>query len=181
MGRRPWPRPRAATIDEIKRTALALMRERGTVAVRFAEIARAMGLTAPALYRYFADREELLDALAEDAAAALTGALERARAAAPRGDPAAAWLAAGRAYRRWAHSEPHQFALVVGRPPPGRAAAGPADLYAWASLHGFTALEASGHFAWLAPEARDALFEGQLRLAACSWSQRVCVEARSKP
>lgn len=54
-------RARAATIGEIKETAVALMRERGTTDVSFADIARSMGMTAPALYRYFEDRDELLD------------------------------------------------------------------------------------------------------------------------
>ena len=39
-------------------------------------------------------------------------------------------------------------------------------LHAWATLHGFTSLEAYGHFDWLEPEARDALFRSQVRLAA---------------
>ena len=43
------------------------MREQGTTDVRFTDIARVMGMTAPALYRYFADRDELLTALITDA------------------------------------------------------------------------------------------------------------------
>ena len=39
-------------------------------------------------------------------------------------------------------------------------------MQAWAMLHGFTCLEAYGHFDWLEPEARDALFRAQVRLAA---------------
>ncbi len=60
-------RARAATIEEIKATALQLMRDQGTTDVRFSDIARAMGMTAPALYRYFADRDELLTAMIVDA------------------------------------------------------------------------------------------------------------------
>ena len=45
-------RARAATVEEIKSTALALMREEGTTDVRFTDIARVMGMTPPALYRY---------------------------------------------------------------------------------------------------------------------------------
>ncbi|MDQ7906233.1 TetR/AcrR family transcriptional regulator [Phytohabitans sp. ZYX-F-186] len=219
-------RARAATIDEIKQTALALMRERGTVEVRFTDIARVMDMTPPALYRYFADRDELVSALIKDAYEGLGEAVAKARAEAPPGDIAAAWVAAGQAYRRWAHEEPQQFALILGMPLPdyaappdgstseaaGRAmaqlsslfvealhqgrlgpprirevhpavelcarikheqhevAVGPAHfqamMHAWAALHGFTSLEANGHFAWMDPEARDALFLGQLRLAA---------------
>ena len=41
-----------------------------------------------------------------------------------------------------------------------------AMLQAWAALHGFTSLEAYGHFDWLEPEARDALFLSHVRMAA---------------
>ena len=44
-------RARAATIAEIKQTALELMSEQGTTDVRFTDIARVMGMTPPALYR----------------------------------------------------------------------------------------------------------------------------------
>ncbi|GLI03244.1 TetR/AcrR family transcriptional regulator [Phytohabitans aurantiacus] len=226
---RPAPRrerARAATIGEIKQTALGLMREGGPAAVRFADIARVMDMTPPALYRYFADRDELISALITDAYEALGSAVAHARAQVPDGDIAGGFVAAAQAYRQWAHSEPQQFALILGLPLPdyaapadgstseaaGRAMAqlsslfvealhagrldpprirdvhpaveqcartkeahtkvsvGPqhfqAMLHAWASLHGFTSLEANGHFDWMTPEARDALFLGQLRLAA---------------
>ena len=39
-------------------------------------------------------------------------------------------------------------------------------LHAWASLHGFLSLEASGHLDWMTPEARDDLFDSQVLLAA---------------
>lgn len=219
-------RARAATIEEIKQTALALMREHGTVEVRFTDIARVMDMTPPALYRYFADRDELISALIADAYEALGRSVAESRAQVAPGDIAAAWLAAGQAYRQWAHREPERFTLILGQPLPGYAA--PVDgatteaagramsqlsslfvealeqgrlrrplvrevhpsveacamvkdgkhdtnippesfqamLHAWSSLHGFTSLEAYGHFGWMTPEARDALFLGQLRLAA---------------
>ncbi|MFC0529440.1 TetR/AcrR family transcriptional regulator [Phytohabitans kaempferiae] len=218
-------RARAATIDEIKQTALALMRERGTVEVRFTDIARAMDMTPPALYRYFADRDELISALIQDAYDALGTEVAEARAEVPADDIGAAFLAAAQAYRRWAHREPQQFALILGMPLPDYAApedgrtseaagramaqlsslfiearqrgelASPrlrevhpavedcaklkhghhsmvepehfqAMLHAWASLHGFTSLEANGHFDWMEEAARDALFGGQMRLVA---------------
>ena len=43
------------------------MREQGTTDVRFTDIARVMGMTPPALYRYYADRDELLTDLIADA------------------------------------------------------------------------------------------------------------------
>ncbi|GAA4698900.1 TetR/AcrR family transcriptional regulator [Phytohabitans rumicis] len=220
-------RARAATINEIKQTALSLMRAHGPDAVKFTDIARAMDMTPPALYRYFADRDALISALIADAYEALGARVAEARAAAPPGDIKAAWLAAGQAYRHWAREEPQQFTLILGLPLPdyaapkdgatseaaGRAMAQlsalfveaiqrgelrpplirdvhptveacalvksgkhdtppiPAEsfqamLHGWAALHGFTCLEAYGHFDWMDEEARDQLFLGQLKLVA---------------
>ncbi len=219
-------RARAATIDEIKQAARELMRENGTVDVRFADIARVMGITPPALYRYFADRDQLLTALIADAYDDLGAHVAEARDAVPDRDIGGRWLAAAAAYRQWATKDPQQFSLVFGLPVPGYVApeegptteaaaralsqlsalfveamvrgrlrkplirevdpalefcahgknedlgvAIPAEnfqamLHAWASLHGFTSLEAYGHFDWMAPEARDALFVAQVQLAA---------------
>jgi hypothetical protein len=41
-----------------------------------------------------------------------------------------------------------------------------AMLHCWASLHGFTTLEAYGHFEWLTEQARDGLFVEQVAIAA---------------
>ena len=73
-------RARAATIDEIKETATRLMSEQGTTDLRFSDIAREMGMTAPALYRYFSDRDELLTALIADTYDELGAAVAAARA-----------------------------------------------------------------------------------------------------
>lgn len=115
-------RVRAATIAEIKQTALAQMRETGTTDVRFTDIARAMGMTPPALYRYFADRDELLTALISDGFDDLGRAFAEARDAVPGHDTAGRWLAGAQAYRQWAKREPQQFALILGLPVPGYSA-----------------------------------------------------------
>jgi AcrR family transcriptional regulator len=218
-------RARAATIEEIKDTARRLMRDQQTTDVTLSDIARAMGMTPPALYRYFDDRDDLLSALITDAFRDLGGRLAEARESVPGDDLGGRWMAAASAYRRWASSEPQQFALILGLPVPGYVAPeeGPtteaakaamaqladlfvtalsrgqlgqplvrevdpsvvecahgekpdfhdvppenfqAMLHAWASLHGFTSLEAYGHLDWIKPEARDAVFRGQVRLAA---------------
>jgi AcrR family transcriptional regulator len=112
-------RARAATIDEIKLTALALMREHGAAAVRFTDIARAMELTPPALYRYFADRDELLNALITDAFDDLGQAVAQAQAAVADDDLGGRWLAAAQAFRHWAVREPQAFSLIFGLPLPG--------------------------------------------------------------
>lgn len=112
-------RARAATIDEIKQAALTLMREQGTTDFRFSDIARLMGMTAPALYRYFADRDELLTAMIVDAYNDLGAVMADARAKVPRSDPGGRFLALAHTYRRWARAEPERFALILGLPVPG--------------------------------------------------------------
>jgi AcrR family transcriptional regulator len=111
-------RTRLATIDEIKQTALTLMRERSTTDVRFADIARAMGLTPQALYRYFADRDELLTAMIVDAFGHLGESLASARDSAGTTDLGELLFATASAYRHWARSDPQRFSLVFGLPAP---------------------------------------------------------------
>src|SRR3954451_13666366 len=107
-------RARLATVDEIKATALDLMREQGTTDVRFTDIARVMGMTPPALYRYYADRNDLLTDLITDAYDHLGRAILTAREKHEPDDIAGRWLAAASAYRTWAGREPQRFALILG-------------------------------------------------------------------
>src|SRR6266702_2478946 len=58
-------RVRAATTQEIKQTARRLLVQQGTEAVSLRAIAREMGMTAPALYRYFDSHDELITACRE--------------------------------------------------------------------------------------------------------------------
>ena len=113
-------RAREATTAEIKETARNLLVGSGPEAVTLRAIAREMGMSAPALYRYFASHEELLEAVREDVLAEITHALEAARDAA--GDePVERLLGACRAFRRWSLEHPREFQLVfasAGEPPP---------------------------------------------------------------
>lgn len=112
-------RTRAATIAEIKAVALRQMHESGTTDVRFSDIAREMGMTAPGLYRYFDGSDELYTALIVDAYDDLGAVVAAARDAAPAGDLWAGLLATCQAYRDWARKEPQQFALIFGMPVAG--------------------------------------------------------------
>src|SRR6266545_499844 len=76
-------RMRAATLDEIKQTARQLLIDDGPAAISLRAIAREMGMTAPALYRYFTSHEALLDGLGGDLKDELIGELEQARDAVP--------------------------------------------------------------------------------------------------
>jgi AcrR family transcriptional regulator len=112
-------RARAATMDEIRQTALQLMRDQGTTDIRFTDIARVMGMTAPGLYRYYADRDHLLTDLITDAYGQLAGVVAEAREQVPADDIGGRWLATATAYREWARNEPQRFALILGMPVPG--------------------------------------------------------------
>ena len=112
-------RARAATLAEIKQTALDLMRVQGTTDVRFTDIARVMGLTPPALYRYYADRDELLTDMITDGYHDLAAALAVAVHAQEPADPQAHLLLVAQAYRAWALEDPQRFALIFGLPVPG--------------------------------------------------------------
>ncbi len=112
-------RARAATMEEIRQTALQLMREQGTTDIRFTDIARVMGMTAPGLYRYYADRDHLLTDQITDAYGQLREVVAQAREQVPADDIGGRWLATATAYREWARSEPQRFALILGMPVPG--------------------------------------------------------------
>lgn len=63
----PRARYREQTRSEIKDTALRQLAESGAGALALTRVAKEMGLSGPALYRYFAGRDDLLSALIRDA------------------------------------------------------------------------------------------------------------------
>jgi AcrR family transcriptional regulator len=115
-------RVRQATVEEIKAVARAQMAAEGTAGVNLRSIAREMGMTAPALYRYFASRDDLVTALVVDAYDALADAMEAAVEAAGPGRHAERVRAAFAAFRAWGLAHPTEFALIFGSPIPGYAA-----------------------------------------------------------
>ncbi|HSK37013.1 MAG TPA: TetR/AcrR family transcriptional regulator [Actinomycetota bacterium] len=112
-------RVRQATVEEIKSVARAQMAGEGTAGVTLRAIAREMGMTAPALYRYFGSRDELVTALVTDAYDALADAMEAAVDAVPAGHHAERVRAAFGAFRAWGLEHPTEFALIFGSPIPG--------------------------------------------------------------
>lgn len=102
---------RSATEAEIKATAREILVRDGAEGVTLRAIAREMGMSAPALYRYFDNHEALLMALCEDLLDELTHFLERARDAAP-DDPQERMGATCRAFRQWALDHPREFQLT---------------------------------------------------------------------
>jgi AcrR family transcriptional regulator len=112
-------RVRAATVTEIRDTARRLLVADGPDGLTLRAIAREMGMTAPALYRYFPSREALLEHLVQELYGELAGTLEAARDGEPADSPAAGLTAASRAFRRWALDHPAEFGLLFGSPIPG--------------------------------------------------------------
>ncbi|MCK5315719.1 MAG: TetR/AcrR family transcriptional regulator [Anaerolineales bacterium] len=110
-------RVRAATIDEIKETARRQIAEHGAASLSLRAIAGEMGMTAPALYRYFEGRDDLVTALIVDAYHSLAAALAEARDAIYV-DHAASIIAAANAYRTWALTHAEEYALIFGTPIP---------------------------------------------------------------
>lgn len=115
-------RLRTATANEIKELAWAQIGEAGPGGLSLREIARQMGMTSSALYRYFASRDDLVDDLVTDSFAALADALEAAEAESDEQGltPAQRWMHVARAHRRWALENPGEYALVFSTPTSNR-------------------------------------------------------------
>jgi AcrR family transcriptional regulator len=114
------------------------MAAQGAAALSLRAIARDMGMTAPALYRYFQSRDDLVTALILDAFNALADTLEAARDTQPEDNPAARLLATLNAYRDWALAHPADFTLIFGTPIPGYEA--PRELTIPAAVRNYVAL-----------------------------------------
>jgi AcrR family transcriptional regulator len=110
---------RAANRSRVTAVARELLARDGAAGLSLREVAREMGQTSSALYRYFANRDELLTALILDAYNDLGAAVERAEGKVDRGDRRERWRASCRAARRWARAHPHEYALIFGSPVPG--------------------------------------------------------------
>jgi AcrR family transcriptional regulator len=111
-------RVRAATAQEIKQTARRLLVDQGSEAVTLRAIAREIGMTAPALYRYFGSHEELLHSVVGDIFTELADDLHAAirASSAAGGSVADKLIAACREFRHWGLTHKPEFGLVFGTP-----------------------------------------------------------------
>src|SRR3954464_10553763 len=107
-------RARADTVREIKETARQVLVDHGADGLALRAVAREMGMTAPALYRYFDSRENLVEHVVADLYDELCTHLEAARDAAAPATPAVQLLACSRAFRRWAIAHHQEFGLLFG-------------------------------------------------------------------
>src|SRR5260370_40571784 len=158
MGRRE--RLRAETTAEIKKVALELMASGGPDAIALRAIAREMGMTANAIYGYFATRDCLVTTLINDVSSALADAVDAAWAATSMKDPATRIRAWADAFRHWSLANPQGFRLIFGDPVPGYHApeGGPAPDATRRICIGLTALAAP---AW--PHAKPLSEDSELQ------------------
>lgn len=126
---------RDETREEIKSIARRHMTSEGTASLSLRAVARDLGVSAPALYRYFANRDDLITALILDAFNALADAMDAAGKSEPADDYAGRLLAIFLAYRNWAIEHPIDFQLIYGNPIPGYHA--PGEITAPASARSF--------------------------------------------
>lgn len=94
----------AAALKEIAR--------RGPEGFSLREVARRAGVSAPAVYRHFADKDALLGAVAADCSERLGAALQVAVAEVP-DDPLEQFRAVGIAYVRFAVEHPEHFRAMA--------------------------------------------------------------------
>lgn len=112
-------RHHTTTRNEIIATAWRQIGETGAAALSLRAIAREMDMTAPALYRYYKDRDALVTTLLIDAFSSFTVALEAGRDACAPTDHAGRFRAIGRAYFQWAANNAQRYQLLFGTPIPG--------------------------------------------------------------
>jgi AcrR family transcriptional regulator len=152
--------------DAIVAAGRHLLEERGMDALTMREVASAVGVRAPSLYKRVRDRTDLVRLILEDVADELTSTLD---AAASSGDPVADARAMASAFRKFAHANPVTYTLMFAPPAgapgatarsvrssttflqviaelvgPERALPAARTIVAWA--HGFITMELAGAF-----------------------------------
>jgi AcrR family transcriptional regulator len=112
-------RLRTATVTEIKQAARRLLVAGGPTAISLRAIARDMGMTAPAIYRYFPSLDALVLELTEDLYEEMREHTQAAGDEVPESDPVRRLAVLSRAFRHWSLAHPGEFALMFGNPVPG--------------------------------------------------------------
>jgi AcrR family transcriptional regulator len=156
------PFPAKTTPEIILGTAIELLETQGESALSMRNLAEALGIKAPSLYRHYPDRAALETAIASTGAQRL---LEQIETATKRKQPLPAARAAAKTYLEFASAHPALYDVMM-RP---QAAAGtpqalwrkvlelignisgnpddtPRAVAFWAYLHGFANLERLGSF-----------------------------------
>ncbi|SEG90698.1 DNA-binding transcriptional regulator, AcrR family [Thermomonospora echinospora] len=112
-------RVRAELTREIAEIARRHLATEGAVGLSLRAVAREMGMSSSAVYRYFPSKDDLLTTLIIDGYNALGRVVEQADAGCDRADHGGRWRAVCHAVRDWALAHPHEYALLYGSPVPG--------------------------------------------------------------
>ncbi|MFF5960210.1 TetR/AcrR family transcriptional regulator [Streptomyces luteogriseus] len=110
----PRERYRAQVRTEIKERAWEQIATAGASALSLNAIAKQMGMSGPALYRYYGGRDDLITELVRDAYRSLADTI-----AATAAKDGAEVAALAHALRDWALRDPHRYFLIYGTPVPG--------------------------------------------------------------
>ncbi|MFK0247932.1 TetR/AcrR family transcriptional regulator [Amycolatopsis azurea] len=112
-GQSPRERYRDQVRAEIKQYAWEQIAAAGVPALSLNAIAKQVGMSGPALYRYFASRDDLITALIRDAYRSLADTVRTAYEAGADLSGLAVTI------RDWARSDPQRYFLIYGTPVPG--------------------------------------------------------------
>ncbi|MFD5088763.1 TetR/AcrR family transcriptional regulator [Kitasatospora sp. NPDC058201] len=141
----PRERYRAQVRAEITERAWEQIATAGASALSLNAIAKQMGMSGPALYRYFASRDDLITELVREAYRSLADTLRTAAAA------GADLAGLAGALRGWALVDPQRYLLIYGTPVPGYRA--PEDVTAVSNEIMTTLLDACAALAPAGPAA----------------------------
>jgi len=107
-------RQREATYDEITRASRELLAEGTELSLR--AVAGRMGMTPPALYRYVASYQDLVDLVAFEIDKAATERFAAAADLLPEDDYAGRLVTSVTEFRMWALGNPREFTLAFANP-----------------------------------------------------------------
>lgn len=102
--------------DSLVAVCRELLNEGGAEAIVMREVARRVGVTAPALYKHVDGRHELLTLLIAACGDEVADACEHARDACTQEDYPAQLRSASEAFRTWALGHKPEFGLIYGTP-----------------------------------------------------------------
>lgn len=108
-------RLRDELLREVRRVARRLVSEHGATGLTVVAVGKAVGVTPPALYRYYEHgRAELLGVVYRDAMDELIATMAEAARRQPEGDASARLHAPTYALFRWCRANPREFDLLMG-------------------------------------------------------------------
>ena len=110
---------RETTERAILDASLRLLAEGGAAGLTVRGLARELGMVPSGLYRYAANRDELLTLLIAHAHGDLADHVRDAHDRVAAADLRGRWRAVAHAIREWALDHPQEFALIFGTPVPG--------------------------------------------------------------